>query len=91
MAVSAEARVTRADFSRSACACRLIASCSEAGIATSRISTERTPTPQLPVLAAMVMRSCSSAVRRSDSRRCRSVAPIISRRLVCATRSIASR
>src|SRR5438093_321576 len=60
--------MTRACFSRSACACRDIASCSASGMVTSRISTEFTETPQSAVLRAISARRNSSADCRSDKR-----------------------
>ena len=45
MAISASPRMTRACFSRAACASRDIASWSASGMTTSRISTDDTVTP----------------------------------------------
>src|SRR6476661_4136050 len=45
ISTSAWPRITRACFSREACASRDIASCSDSGITTSRISTDCTVTP----------------------------------------------
>src|ERR1700689_4066997 len=50
IAASADPRITRACFSRSAWACRDMASCKATGIATSRISTAFTEIPQSAVL-----------------------------------------
>jgi hypothetical protein len=74
----------------SACACRLIASCSAAGILTSRISTDLTSIPHATVLASIVARKVSSIALRFDSKSAKSLAPIISRREVCAAQAIAS-
>ena len=84
--LSAEPRVTRACFSRSAWAWRLMASCRLAGMATSRISTELTVTPHSAVLAPITSFKVASAVLRSDRSSESTEEPIISRKLVWATR-----
>src|SRR4051812_22688919 len=61
------------------------------GIATSRISTDLTVTPQSAVFWPITSRRWSSAALRSDSSAESMEEPIISRSEVCATRSIASR
>ncbi len=68
-----------------------MASCSASGMATSRISTERTCTPQALVFSPMVVLNRASAVWRSDSRAESMDEPIISRSEVWATRSMAMR
>ena len=83
--------MTRACFSRSACACRDMASCKATGMATSLISTELTEMPQLSVLRAISVRNTSSAALRSDNSSDSIEEPMVSRKLVCATRSSASR
>ena len=60
-------------------------------MATSRISTELTEMPQSAVFCAISVRSTSSAALRSDNSAVRCEAPIISRKDVCATRSMARR
>ena len=68
-----------------------MASCKATGMATSRISTELTEMPQSAVLRAISVRSTSSAALRSDNSADSNDEPIISRKDVCATRSMAER
>src|SRR5271154_5412148 len=79
IAASADPRMTRACFSRSAWACRDMASCKATGIATSRISTDFTEMPQSAVLRPISPRNNSSAAVRSDKSADSIDDPILSR------------
>ena len=60
IAASADPRITRACFSRSAWACRDMASCKATDIATSRISTDFTEMPQSAVLRQLLLPHAST-------------------------------
>src|SRR6478736_2070521 len=79
IAASADPSITRACFSRSAWACRDIASCKATGIAPSRISTDSTEMPQSAVLRPISPRNSSSAALCSDKSADNIDDPIISR------------
>jgi hypothetical protein len=80
----------RADFSRDACASRDMASCSAAGITTSRISTECTVTPQGVVRSSISACSSFSMRTRPRSSSESEVRPMMSRSAVCEAQLMAA-
>ena len=90
MSVSAVPRMMRACRSRSACACRDIASSRACGMCTSRISTDCTVMPHGFVFSSRMRCSSRPNVSRSVIICARSCRPIDSRSAVCALIVIAS-
>ena len=80
----------RASFSRAACASRDMASCSDSGMITSRISTDCTVTPHGFDRSSMSFWSWASICSRPRSRVVSGVRPMMSRNAVWAAQLTAS-